>query len=98
MAFIEAFIDELTKTGAAESVIRQLGEKLPGFARAAAVGVPAGMVGHALGKRKGEREGIEEGTTLTGDVAKKAYRAGVQRGAEAMRDAMVQASQGGNTK
>ena len=91
MAFIEAFADELTKAAASEGMLHRLGGRLPAIARMAAVGGGAAAVGHAVGKRSGEREGIEEGTSLTGDVAQRAYRAGVQRGALAMRDAMMDA-------
>jgi hypothetical protein len=93
MAFIEAFADELTKAAAAEGMLRRLSGRLPAIARMAAVGGGAAAVGHAVGKRRGEREGIEEGTAVTGDVARRAFRDGVQRGALAMRDAMMEAAQ-----
>jgi hypothetical protein len=89
MAFIEAFQDELTKTAGKEGALRRLGGKLPALAGMAAVGGGGAAVGHALGKRKGESEGLQEGTALTGDVAQRAFREGVQRGASAMRDAML---------
>jgi hypothetical protein len=91
MAFLEAFVDELTKTARKESVLRRLGGRLPALAGMAAVGGGGAALGHALGKRKG----IEEGTALTRDVAQRAYRAGVagvEGGARAMRDAMLGAA------
>jgi hypothetical protein len=92
MAFMEAFVEELTKTAGKESALRRLGTKLPALAGMAAVGGGGAAVGHALGKRRGEREGVAEGTALTGDVAERSYRLGVQRGAAAMRNAMLEAS------
>lgn len=97
MAFIEAFADELTKVAAPhlpEGLMQRLGKRAPALARMTAVGGGAAALGHAFGKRTGERQGIEEGTVMTGDVAERAYRVGVQRGALAMRDAMMRAAGG----
>lgn len=91
MAFIEAFVNELTKTAGPQSALRRLGGKVPALAGMAAMGAGGAAVGRALGKRTGEREGLQEGTALTGDVAQRAFREGVQRGASAMRDAMLNA-------
>jgi hypothetical protein len=89
MEFLEAFADELVKTAAApEGVLHGLVRRLPGLA---AVGGGGAAVGYTLGRRKGERQGIQEGVAATGDVAQRAYRAGLQRGAEAMREAVQQA-------
>jgi hypothetical protein len=89
MAFIAAFADELTKAAGGESALRRLGGRLPALAGLAAVGSGGAVVGHALGKRKGEREGLREGSAFTGDVAQRAFREGVERGALAMRAAMM---------
>lgn len=95
MAFIEAFADELTKMAAPhlpEGLMQRLTKRAPSLARMTAVGGGAAALGHVLGKRTGERQGIEEGTVMTGDVAQRAYRMGVERGAVAMRDAMMRAA------
>ena len=90
MGFIEGFADELVKTAAAEGALRGIARRLPRFAGLAAVGGGGAALGHALGQRKGEQRGIAEGASLADDVAQRAYRAGVERGASAMRDAMLQ--------
>jgi hypothetical protein len=96
MGFLEGFADELMKTAAAEGALPGIARRLPRFAGLAAVGGGAAALGHALGKRKGEQQGIEEGASVADDVAQRAYRAGVERGASAMREAMLQAGGDGN--
>lgn len=88
MGFLEAFADELVKTAAApEGALHSLVRRLPGLA---AVGGGGAALGYAFGRRKGERQGV----AATGDVAQRAYSAGLERGAEEMRDAMLQAGGG----
>ena len=92
MGFLDAFADELVKTAAApEGALHSLVRRLPGLA---AVGGGGAAVGYTLGRRKGERQGLQEGAAATGDVAQRAYRAGAERGAEEMRDALMQAGGG----
>lgn len=56
MRFIEAFIEELTKeAGARGGLLRRIGESLPTAGSLAAIGGAGALVGHAFGKRKGER-------------------------------------------
>lgn len=89
MGFLDAFADELVKTAAApEGALHSLARRLPGLA---AVGGGGAALGYTFGRRKGERQGVQEGVAVTGDVARRAYRAGVERGAEQMRDAVLQA-------
>jgi hypothetical protein len=87
MGFLDAFADEILKTAGAAGALRGIGRRLPGLA---AVGGGGAAVGYALGKRKGERQGLDEGAAVTGDVAERAYRAGVERGAS-LREALMQA-------
>jgi hypothetical protein len=98
MLFIEAFADELTKEGRVRTgLLQRIGESLPGAGMLAAVGGGAAAIGHTIGKRKGERQGIEEGTAFQGDAAERAYQAGIQRGARAMQEAIVAAGEGNRT-
>lgn len=92
MGFFDAFLDELEKTAAAapEGALQALGRRLPRLAGIAAVGAGGAAVGHELGRRKGERQGMGEGVALTRNAARQAYSAGVERGAEEMRDALLQ--------
>jgi len=95
MRFFDSFVDELQKTAARTpaGALHRLRAKLPGALGLTAVAGGGAAVGHALGRKKGERQGIEEGAAAAGDVAARAYRTGLQRGALAMREALIHGSE-----
>lgn len=96
MGFFDGFVDELVKTAAApEGALKGLVRRLPGVASLAAVGTGGAVLGNAYGKRKGEKKGLGEGLAVGRDAAQRAYRAGVEQGAEEMRDALVRPQGGG---
>lgn len=88
--FFDGFADELLKTAMPQ--LGPLAKKIGGIA---AVGGAGALAGHHFGKKTGERQGVQEGAAMTGDIAQRAYRVGVQRGAAAMRNAMIDISKPG---
>ena len=97
MAFLDGFVDELVKTGAARvplSLLSRLGHMMPGAAKTVGIGAGLGGAGYIVGRKKGEEKGIQEGAEGLEQGMEQAYSAGVQRGAQAMREMILKGQEG----
>lgn len=81
------FADELLKTGGPASMLSEIGRMPRGIKALGLAG--AGLGAYEAGRVGGRKRGRQEGVTAVRDVAERAYKAGVIRGATAMRQHII---------
>ena len=89
------FADELQKIAnpQAQSLLSKLRGKGPAITKALAIGGTVGGGAYMVGKKKGESEGVMEGMDGLDEGMKHAYQLGVERGAQAMQEAIMAKAQ-----